>query len=44
MKNNEPNKCGGVEFFNIENLPQNIIEYVREAIHNSYNNIHHSEL
>ncbi|HSQ97806.1 MAG TPA: NUDIX domain-containing protein [Rickettsiales bacterium] len=43
LKNNEPNKCGSLEFFDIENLPQNTIEYVRKAIHNSNNDIHHYE-
>lgn len=43
LKNNEPNKCGGIEFFDMQNLPENTIEYIRKAIHNSNNDIHHYE-
>lgn len=43
LKNNEENKCGGLEFFDIDNLPKNIIEYIKIAINNYLNNINYSE-
>jgi len=44
LKNNEPNKCGEIKFFEIDNLPQNIIKYIKIAINNSNNNISYCEL
>ena len=28
----EPEKCGGVEFFKLDNLPENIVPYIKNAI------------
>lgn len=30
--NNEPDKCAELKWFNLENLPGNMVEYVREAL------------
>ena len=32
LKNNEPEKCGGIQYFDKKNLPDNIVDYVRVAI------------
>jgi ADP-ribose pyrophosphatase YjhB (NUDIX family) len=32
LTNMEPNKCGGIEFFDINNLPKNTIPYIKKAI------------
>ncbi|MCH9620698.1 MAG: hypothetical protein S4CHLAM20_00990 [Chlamydiia bacterium] len=32
INNNEPEKCGGLEFHSIDVLPTNIIGYIKEAI------------
>ena len=32
IRNNEPHKCGGIEFFKISSLPPNIVNYVKVAI------------
>ncbi len=34
--NNEPDKCDQLNWFNIDQLPDNIIPYIRKAIHNSF--------
>ncbi len=31
LTNNEPHKCGGLEFFDKHNLPENIVDYVKVA-------------
>ena len=36
IKNNEPNKCDDLKWFDINNLPKNTIPYIKEAI-NNYN-------
>lgn len=37
LENMEPNKCGGLEYFDIDNLPNNLIDYVKVGIENSLN-------
>lgn len=32
IKNNEPDKCGELKFFPVDNLPDNIVPYIRDAI------------
>ena len=34
VRNNEPHKCGGIEFFEIDKLPDNIVGYIKQAIEN----------
>ncbi len=43
LKNMEPNKCDDLTWFEINNLPQNIIPYIKEAIEKSLDNISFSE-
>ena len=39
----EPNKCDGMAWFELNNLPENIIPYVRHAINCIQNKIFYSE-
>lgn len=32
LRNNEPHKCGGLEFFDTNKLPENMVNYVKVAI------------
>ncbi len=32
LRNNEPHKCGGLEYFDTENLPKNIVNYIKTAL------------
>lgn len=34
IMNCEPNKCEELKWFNLDNLPENIIPYIKEAINN----------
>lgn len=34
IKNNETNKCDDIQWFDIDNLPDNTIPYIKEAINN----------
>ncbi len=42
-KNMEPHKCDGLEWFDMDNLPQNVIPYVRQAIECVQKGIFYSE-
>ncbi len=41
--NNEPDKCDDLQWFPLDNLPSNIVPYVKKAIENSQNKIIYSE-
>ena len=43
IKNCEPNKCGDLSWFPIDDLPENTIDYIKIAIENFMKGIHHSE-
>ncbi|MDR1498788.1 MAG: NUDIX domain-containing protein [Rickettsiales bacterium] len=43
LVNNEPNKCGKLEFFSIGDFPDNIIPFVRVGIENSLKGVHYCE-
>ena len=37
ITNKEPNKCAGLKYFDLDNLPDKLIDYVRVGIENSLN-------
>jgi hypothetical protein len=39
----EPNKCNDLRWFDLNNLPENIIPYIKQAINCILNNIIYSE-
>lgn len=43
IKNCEPEKCEELKWFPLNNLPENIVPYIKEAIKNSRENIFYSE-
>jgi ADP-ribose pyrophosphatase YjhB (NUDIX family) len=43
INNLEPEKCGGLEWFEIKKLPNNILPYVRDVLTNYFNGIFYSE-
>jgi 8-oxo-dGTP pyrophosphatase MutT (NUDIX family) len=43
IHNAEPNKCDDLSFFNINNLPDNIVEYVKAGIENYISGIKFSQ-
>lgn len=43
ITNCEPNKCDDLQFFPLDNLPRNIVEYVKVAIENYQKGISYSE-
>ncbi len=43
ITNMEPHKCDDLQFFSLDNLPENIIEYVKVAIENYRKGISYSE-
>jgi len=42
-QNKEPYKCDDLSWFNLDNLPANIIPYIRQAIESIKNKIYYSE-
>lgn len=44
IQNNEPHKCGGIEFFEINSLPPNTVNYVKTAIFDILSGKHFGEL
>jgi len=43
IENKEPNKCDDLKWFDVSNLPENIILYIKTALENIKNNIIYSE-
>jgi ADP-ribose pyrophosphatase YjhB (NUDIX family) len=43
IKNTEPHKCDDLSWFELDNLPDNIIDYIKVAIENYQNSISYSE-
>jgi ADP-ribose pyrophosphatase YjhB (NUDIX family) len=43
IENMEPNKCDDLQFFPLNNLPENIVDYVKVAIENYRKGIQYSE-
>lgn len=43
ITNMEPHKCGGLDWFSLNSLPDNIIDYVAKALHHIKNNESYSE-
>ncbi len=44
IQNMEPNKCDDLQWFEIDNLPINIVPYIKKAIENIQNGIFFSEI
>ena len=44
VENKEPSKCGGLKFYSIDKLPNNIIPYVGEAIKMAFSGQIYSEI
>lgn len=44
IENKEPNKCDDLSWFDLDNIPDNVIPYIKEAISNIKNKIIYSEL
>ena len=42
-QNNEPHKCDDLSWFNLDNLPDNIIPYIGQALESIKNKIYYSE-
>lgn len=40
----EPDKCDDLRWCDVENLPENVIPYIKEAIHSVINNEKYSEI
>ncbi len=41
--NKEPHKCDDLSWFDLDNTPDNVIPYIRQAIENVKNNVQYSE-
>ena len=41
--NKEPHKCDDLSWFDLDNIPKNIIPYIKEAINNIKSKIFYSE-
>jgi len=41
--NKEPNKCDDLSWFDLDNLPENVIPYIKQAIEGIKNKIYYSE-
>jgi len=43
IKNCEPHKCDDLDWFDLDNLPENVVDYVKVAIEHYKNNTFYSE-
>lgn len=43
IENKEPDKCDDLQWFDLDNLPKNIIPYIKVALENIKNKIFYSE-
>jgi 8-oxo-dGTP diphosphatase len=43
IENKEPQKCDDLSWFDVENIPKNVIPYIKQAIEKIRNNIFYSE-
>jgi 8-oxo-dGTP diphosphatase len=43
IENKEPHKCDDLSWFDLDQLPENIIPYIRQAIGGIRSNSHYSE-
>jgi 8-oxo-dGTP diphosphatase len=43
IENKEPEKCDDLSWFDLDNLPENIVPYIKVALNNMKNNIYYSE-
>jgi len=43
IENKEPNKCDDLSWFDLDNIPDNVIPYIKEAINHIKNKIIYSE-
>lgn len=43
FKNKEPEKCGGIDFFSLNSLPENTVPYIKDAITKILNKVSYYE-